>query len=125
MPNIINLDLVKSVEESSHQSEEEPPVEKRPCPESGIWKTFSDMLEEAGVNVSNSCNLQVDTFLAEQLIESRREIRVATVGGLATTTDFHPWLRSHANTFQLHLHQWLQKDCSLGLEIFMMRRGAG
>ena len=68
-------DLVKSVEESNHQSEEEPPVEKRPCPESGIRKTFSDMLEEAGANVSNSCNLQeVNTFLAEPLIEFRRKL---------------------------------------------------
>lgn len=67
-------DLIKSVEESSHHSEEEPPAEKRPCPESGIWKTFSDILEEAGANVSDSSNLQeLDTFLAEPLIKFGRE----------------------------------------------------
>ena len=32
-------ELIKSVEESDNQSEE-PPAEKRPCPESGIWMTF-------------------------------------------------------------------------------------
>ena len=46
-------DLIKSIEESSHQSEKEPHAKKRPCPESGIWKIFSDMLEEAGANVSH------------------------------------------------------------------------
>lgn len=66
-------DLLKSVEESSHQSEEEPPAEKCPCPESGIWKT-SDILEEAGANVSDSSNSQeLDTFLTEPLIKFGRE----------------------------------------------------
>ena len=57
------LDLIKEVEESSLQSEEEAPAEKCLCPESGVWKTFSDMLEEAGANVSDSSNLkELDTF---------------------------------------------------------------
>ena len=62
-------DLVKSVHEYGHQSEEEPPAEKHPCPESGIWKTFLDILEEAGANVSDSINSQeLGTYQAKPLI---------------------------------------------------------
>ncbi|XP_065891639.1 zinc finger BED domain-containing protein 4-like [Dysidea avara] len=69
-------DLVKSVEVSSHQSEEEPPAEKRPCPESGIWSSGSAR------KVSTSCKLhELLTFapassnMSENvfLIEFRRE----------------------------------------------------
>ena len=67
-------DLSKSIEENSHQSEEEPPAEKSLCPESGIWKIFSGNLEETGANVSHLSNLQeFDTFLAEPLIKFERE----------------------------------------------------
>ena len=48
------------------------PSPKRPC--TGLWKSFSDILEEAGASVSNESGSQkLDAYLAEPLITFGRE----------------------------------------------------
>ena len=47
------------------------PSPKRPC---GLWKSFSDILEEAGASVRNESDSQkLDAYLAEPLIIFSRE----------------------------------------------------
>ena len=58
--------------EEDNRDHEVGPSSKRPC--IGIWKHFSDILEEAGASVSNESRLQeLDTYLAEPLIKFGRE----------------------------------------------------
>ena len=64
-------DKISSLNIGSKNPNKEPSP-KRPC--TGLWKTFSDILEEAGASVSSEGGSQeLDAYLAEPLITFGRE----------------------------------------------------
>ena len=64
--------ITRQREEDNPDDNEIEPSSKHPC--NGIWKNFSDILEEAGASVSNESRLQeLDIYLAELVIKFGRE----------------------------------------------------